>query len=190
MSTSLLRRNPFGATDPFASRMWDWFTTPAGQTPMSRLFGETGTYIPPTDIYETREQIVVAVSLPAVDAGKLTLEVKDNELTIAGEQQPFPVFHAEEGATQYLAGIPRYGKFRFSFQLPVAVDAEQAQADYINGLLCMRFHKSQKYRPTRIPVQSITGQPQVTSAPAEISAQTADQPEQVPAEKAHHTAVK
>jgi HSP20 family protein len=154
MATSLTRRNPFGATDPFVSRMWDWFATPVGQTPMSRLFGEGGSYIPPIDIYETREEVVVAASLPALDLSKLSIEVQDDSLTLKGEQQPFVCFDAEDGATQHLGGIPRYGNFNFNFQLPVPVDTAEAQANYKNGVLCMRFLKSQKNRPVRISVQT------------------------------------
>lgn len=175
MATSLTRRNPFGATDPFVSRMWDWFATPVGQTPMSRLFGESGSYIPPIDIYETREEVIVAASLPGMDMTKLAIEVIDDALTLKGEQQPFVCLQPEEGATQYLAGIPRYGAFNFSFQLPSAVDANEAQANYKDGVLCMRFLKSQKNRPTRIPVQSHPRSAEGANAqlPAESPAQNA-----------------
>jgi len=166
MATSLTRRNPFGATDPFVSRMWDWFATPVGQTPMGRLFGESSSYIPPIDIYETREEVVVAASLPGINANNLTIEVIDEVLTLKGEQQPFVCIGEDEAATQYLSGIPKYGNFNFSFQLPAAVDANEAQAKYQDGVLCMRFLKSQKNRPTRIAVQSHTTSPEGANAPA------------------------
>lgn len=175
MATSLTRRNPFGATDPLVSRMWDWFATPVGQTPMSRLFGESGSYIPPIDIYETREEIIVAASLPGMDMTKLNIEVMEDTLTLKGEQQSFVCLEAEEGATQYLAGIPKYGNFNFSFQLPTPVDADEAQANYKDGVLCMRFLKSQKNRPTRIAVQSQSSPPEGANiqAPEAIPLQNA-----------------
>lgn len=154
MATSMMRRNPFGAVDPNWSRMWDWFTTPTGHTPMSKFFGEANPYVPPVDIYETREEIIVAASLPGLDAGNVTIEVQEDQLTLSGTQQPVLCFNEEESATQHLAGIPRYGKFSFSFQLPASVDANQAQAKYSDGVLCIRFLKAQSARPIRVPIQN------------------------------------
>jgi HSP20 family protein len=152
MATSLMRRNPFGAVDPTWSRMWDWFTTPTGHTPMSKLFGETNSYVPPVNIYETREEIIVAASLPGLDASKVNIEVQEEQLTLSGEQQPVLCFDETESATVHLNGIPRFGKFQFSFQLPASVDAQQAQAKYVDGVLCVRFLKSQQARPIRVPI--------------------------------------
>lgn len=153
MATSLMRRSLFTTMDPTWSRMWDWFTTPAGLTPLSRLLGDNGSYIPPVDIYETRDEVVVAASLPGLDAEKVNIEVKDDMLTISGEQQSVLCFNEEENATLHLAGIPRYGRFQFSFRLPAPVDSGQAQAKYRDGVLCVRFLKAQSARAVRIPVQ-------------------------------------
>jgi HSP20 family protein len=152
MATSMMRRNPFGAVDPTWSRMWDWSTTPTGHTPLSKLFGETNSYVPPVNIYETREEIIVAASLPGLNADKVNIEVQKEVLTLSGEQESVLCFDETENATVHLAGIPRFGKFQFSFRLPASVDAQQAQAKYTNGVLCVRFLKSQQARPVRVPI--------------------------------------
>ena len=154
MATSMTRRNPFGAVDPTWSRMWDWFTTPTGHTPMSKFFGEANPYVPPVDIYETREEIIVAAYLPGLDSRNVSIEVQEDYLTLSGEQQSVLCFHEEENAAQHMAGIPRFGKFSFSFQLPASVDANQAQAKYQEGILCVRFLKAQSARPIRVRIQS------------------------------------
>lgn len=166
MSTLMMRRNSFGATDPFPTRMWDWFTTPMGYTPMSKLFGEINSYIPPVDIYETRNEVIVAASLPGLDASKTNVEVVENVLTLSGEQHPVLCFEPEEGATRHLNGIPRFGRFSFNFQLPAEVDAAQSHAKYENGVLCIRFLKAQSARPVRISIATDGSQPVVTSASA------------------------
>ena len=152
MPTSLMRLNPFGAINPVPSRMWDWFTTPMGYTPMSKLFGELNSYVPPIDIYETQEEVVVAVSLPGLDVPQLDIQVLEDQLTLAGVQNSVLCFEPEEKMVQHLSGIPRFGRFSFNFQLPSAVEPEQTQAQYENGLLCLRFLKAQKNRPVRIPI--------------------------------------
>ena len=154
MATSIMRRNPFGAVDPIASRMWDWFTTPTGFTPMSKFFGESNSFVPPVDIYETAEEVVVAAILPGLDTETVDIQVLQEQLTLSGEQKPVLCFDEAEKATPVFSGIPRYGKFSFGFQLPCSVDASQTQASYRDGLLCMRFLKSQSARPVRVKVQS------------------------------------
>ena len=164
MATSIMRRNPFGAIDPVASRMWDWFTTPSGYTPISKIFGEADSFVPPVDIYETAEEVVVAASLPGLDLEKLDIQVLDDQLTLAGEQRPALCFENDEKVTPVYNGITRYGKFSFGFRLPCAVDANQTQAKYENGLLCMRFLKAQSARPIRVSV--LGDAQQQISAPA------------------------
>lgn len=154
MATSTMRRNPFGAIDPAQSRMWDWFTTPTGHTPISKLFGEVNAFVPPVDLYETHNEVVVAASLPGLDMSKINIEVLEDQLILSGEQNAILNFEPEEEAIQHLSGIPRFGRFSFTFQLPCPVEAEQAQAKYENGMLWMRFLKVQKARPVRISINS------------------------------------
>ncbi len=184
MTTSLMRRNPFGAIDPVQSRMWDWFMTPMGHTPISKLFGEVNSYVPPVDIYETNEEVIIAASLPGLDADKLDIQILEDQLTLTGEQNSFLCFEPEENMTRHLQGIPRFGRFSFTFGLPCGVQAEQSQAKYENGLLCMRFLKAQKHRPVRIAVNNSANVPQTVqpasqNAPQEITASA--QPEETSA---------
>ena len=173
MTTSLMRRNPFGATDPMPSRMWDWFTTPMGHTPISKLFGEVNSYVPPVDIYETNEEVIIAANLPGLDTDKLDIQILEEQLTLTGEQNSFLCFELEENMTQHMQGIPRFGRFSFTFGLPCAIEAEQSQAKYENGLLCMRFLKTQKRRPVRVTVNNSAN----VSQPAQTASQPAPPPE-------------
>jgi HSP20 family protein len=165
MATSTMRRNQVGAFEPVASRMWDWFTTPAGLTPLSKAFGQAEAFVPPVDIYETAEEIVVAASLPSLDIDQVDIQVREDQLTISGEQRPALCFESEENATPVYNGINRYGKFSFSFRLPAAVDANQTQAKYENGMLCMRFLKAQHARAVRVTIESDAPK-QIASSPA------------------------
>ncbi len=179
MPTSLMRLNPLGAANPARSRMWDWFTTPMGYTPISKLFGELNSYVPPIDIYETQEEVVVAACLPGLDVSKVDIQVLADQLTLSGEQNSVLCFEPEENMVQHLSGIPRFGRFSFSFQLPCAVEPEQTQAKYENGLLCLRLLKAQKNRPVRIAINQVdkvqageTIPADASSTPQAIEAQT------------------
>lgn len=171
MPTSLMRLNPLGAITPVQSRMWDWFTTPMGYTPMSKLFGELNSFVPPIDIYQTQEEVIVAASLPGLDVSKVDIQVLEDQLTLSGEQNSVICFEPEENMVQHLSGIPRFGRFSFNFQLPCAVEPEQTQAKYENGLLCLRFLKAQKNRPVRIAINQVN-KAQVTESIAAVAAST------------------
>ena len=148
--------------------MWDWFATPSGYTPLSKVFGEADSFVPPVDIYETTEDVVVTASLPGLDIEKLDIQILENQLTLSGEQRPALCFENEENVRPVFTGITRYGKFSFGFQLPCAVDANQTQAKYENGLLCMRLLKALSAKPIRVSIQG-DAQQQITAPRAEAA---------------------
>jgi HSP20 family protein len=76
-----------------------------------------------------------------------------------------------EGAQQLWTGIGE-GSFEQQFTLPAAVQADQAQASYENGLLTLRLPKAQHARAHQIKVSSngTAGQPQVIDAGSSATA--------------------
>ena len=68
------------------------------QNQMNRLFestlygwpgeSDTRTWMPPADIYETAEELVVTADLPGVDLKTVDVRVENNVLSIAGERKP------------------------------------------------------------------------------------------------------
>ena len=164
--TSLIRRNGFGAWDPWRlldeteSRMRDWIDTPLGFTPLHRVVGENRPYVPPMDIYETESEVFVFASMPGIDVESVDVRAQNGALTVSGEQTPVFAEGQEESVRAHLTGIPRYGKFSFAVTLPVDVDWQSAEARYQEGLLRIRFAKPEASKPVRIPVGS-QGQPAV-----------------------------
>jgi HSP20 family protein len=179
MATSLMRRNGVGSLNPWRwfdemeRQMWDWANTPTGFTPVSRLLGESRVYTPPADIYETNDDLLVAVSVPGIDPSKVNVQVHNGTLTVSGEQKPLVTPSQETPVTQHFAGTPRYGNFSFSFTLPCEVESERAEAIYQDGILRLRFPKAQAAKPVRISVNVQNTAPTIeTSAPDQIEAKT------------------
>jgi HSP20 family protein len=177
MATSLMRRNGVGMLNPWRlfdemeRQMWDWTPTPSGLTPVSRLLGEARTYTPPADIYETTDDLLVAVSIPGIDASKINVQVHNGTLTVSGEQKPLVTPSQETPVTQHFAGIPRYGSFSFSFALPCEVESDRAEAVYHDGILRLRFPKVQAAKPVRIAVNVQNTTPTIeTNEPTQIEA--------------------
>ncbi len=160
---SLIRRNSFGAWDPWRlleetdSRMRDWIDTPLGFTPMHRMVGENRSYVPPMDVYETENEVFVFASVPGINAQTVEVTAQNGAVLVSGEQSPVFPEGGEEGARTHLNGIPRYGRFSFAVTLPLEVDWQSAEARYQDGLLRIRFAKPEGAKPIRIPLNSQQG---------------------------------
>src|ERR1041384_6578761 len=97
------------------------------QNQMNRLFesalhgwvgdsnGTTGTthWMPPADIYESENELVVNLDLPGVDPKMVDVRVENNVLTILGERQ----FAEKQNPDNYHRVERSYGTFARSFSL-------------------------------------------------------------------------
>lgn len=124
------------------------------QERMNRLFDETfartgreevpsrSVWTPPVDICETRDEIVIEVELPEVNADDLSVDVEGNVLTIKGEKPP----SREAKPEQYHLFERSYGPFSRSFTLPHPLDPEEIKGGYKNGILTLRVPKRAKQK--------------------------------------------
>ena len=81
---------------------------------------------------------------------EVDVTVNNDVLTIKGEHKET----TEEGKREFYRREIRYGAFNRSFTLPVKVDADQAEANYENGVLTLRLPKAASIRPKQIKVGS------------------------------------
>lgn len=156
MATLLVRSdrnstlNPWRLLDEMERQMWDWMATPFGFTPLSRLWDRDAEYVPPVDLYETADDVLVTASLPGIDRSKVNIEYRDGTVTVSGEQRA-PMPEGDQVTAHYTA-IPRYGRFSFTFTLPCEVQGDKAEARYEDGILRIRFPKAEHAKSVRIPV--------------------------------------
>jgi HSP20 family protein len=195
MATSMQRRSTpstFGLF-PLLTRDIDLL-----QSNMRRLFqggpsgrGDVGTdlpqaltWVPPVEISETPDELVITAEIPGIAADEVHVMVDGDTLTIRGEKQN----ERREGDddTQYFLVERSYGVFQRSFTLPNTVDPDSIQADFNNGVLTLRLKKVEnaRGRGREIPVGSSgtgtqgrvgggAGQSRGGSAGAQGGAQTA-----------------
>ncbi len=104
-------------------------------------------FTPVVDIYETDEGLVLLADLPGVGKDKLSIDLKDDVLTITGEV-PEPDFVGESLMAEFQAG----GYIR-QFTLGEAIDRTKIDAKLKNGVLTLRLPKAAKAKPHRIEVQ-------------------------------------
>jgi HSP20 family protein len=93
--------------------------------------------VPPVDMYETADQVVVKAAVPGVKPEEIEVTVTGDQLTIKGE------FRSDENVEQgsYLLQERRYGSFCRQVSLPAGVEADRAEATFENGVLTLEMPK-------------------------------------------------
>ena len=128
-----------------------------------RFFGE-GTspgsraqrWVPAMDVVEEGDSFVLRADLPGIAEDDLTIELQDNQLTIAGERRFEPRPQHDGG---YVRLERAYGSFQRTLSLPEGVDADAIEAEFEHGVLELRIPKPAA--PTARRVQIGTSRRQV-----------------------------
>ena len=92
---------------------------------------------PPTDVYETQDELAVIVELAGVPEDDMAVTLFSDLLVIEGRRKQPPC--AKMNACHQL-GI-KYGDFRSEVHIPFPVDSENVDAEYKNGLLRVVLRK-------------------------------------------------
>jgi len=126
---------------------------------MNKIFDETlsktaqggyGDWLPPVDIFETTESIVIMSELPGMKEEDMDIQVSDGVLTLKGEKK-YPI----EGEKDNYYRLERsYGKFNRSFSIPTSVDIGSVKANLKDGLLTVTLKKRAEIQPRVIKVET------------------------------------
>ena len=102
------------------------------------------------DVYETDQDVVVKSSVPGVKPEDIDITITGDTLTIKGETK------AEEKVERanYLRQERRYGAFARSLTLPTSIVAENAKAEFENGVLTLTLPKAEEVKPKTIKVKA------------------------------------
>jgi HSP20 family protein len=117
---------------------------------LSRLLASQSTsgrgWLPPADIYETEDDVVIDLDVPGCHSENLTVEAVDGQLLIAGERHPL------DDAKRRYRSERWTGKFVRSFTLAPNLRTEEVNADYHDGVLSVRLRKPEDTKPRRISI--------------------------------------
>jgi HSP20 family protein len=108
----------------------------------------SGSWMPPVDIYETNDMLVIKAELPGFTKEDLHVEINENTLTLKGERRSDATVKEE----QYHRRERAYGAFQRSFLLPAMVDQGKVQATYKDGVLELHLPKAEAAKPKRISI--------------------------------------
>ncbi len=118
--------------------------------PASRQLAPGGGAPLAVDMYETNEDVVVKTALPGVDPDDVDISITRNTLTIKGETKTEEAVEEED----YVYRERRFGAYSRSLTLPVAVQADEADAEYENGVLTLRLPKVEEAKPKAIEIKA------------------------------------
>jgi HSP20 family protein len=108
----------------------------------------SGTWVPPVDVAETQEKILVRVEVPGMKQDEINIEFENGVLTLKGERK----LEKEHDGLNYHRVERTYGTFIRSFTLPRSVDAEKISATYRDGILEVEVPKKEEAKPKQIKI--------------------------------------
>jgi HSP20 family protein len=119
-------------------------SSPAEQTRPGLVF------TPNVDIFETDTELVLLADMPGVKAGDLSIDLRDDTLTLAGDVQPDQKPGESEISIEY-----EVGKYYRQFSLSEIIDQAKIDAQLKDGVLRLTLPKVEKATPRKIAVQAV-----------------------------------
>ena len=109
--------------------------------------------IPAAEVHETAETFAVVLELPGVDKDAISVQATERTLVISAERRHPQSQTAETPEVAALLSEFRYGTWSRSFRFPQAIEHEQLQARYKDGLLTVTAPKAQKVSSVTVQVE-------------------------------------
>lgn len=109
-----------------------------------------GMFVPPIEVEQRSDAVVVRTDLPGIDPDQINVSVNDGVLNISGERTQ----EQREEAEGYIRSERRYGTFYRAIPLPDGADEEKVNAAFENGVLEITIPLSGRQQGRQIPVQS------------------------------------
>lgn len=114
---------------------------PAEQTKPGMVF------TPSVDIFETDRELTLLADLPGVNAENLSIDLRENTLTLTGEVEPFERADEEDILIEY-----EIGKYYRQFSLSNVIDQSKINANLTDGVLRLTLPKVEEVKPRKIEV--------------------------------------
>lgn len=106
-------------------------------------------FLPAVDIFETEKAITILADMPGVQSGDLTVDLRDNVLTLDGE-----VKSPEGDGERELLREYRTGRYYRQFTLSQVIDQSKIEADLKDGILKVSLPKVEAAVPRKISVNA------------------------------------
>lgn len=145
--TKLARRTPTGTLRDLQREVDDIFDQFFGRGDDDQ--GTSAVWSPRTDLAETDGAYHLRLDLPGLSTDEIDINLQNNTLTVRGERTSEQTAEDEE----YVRVERAFGTFHRTFTLPDAVEPDNIEAAYENGVLTINVPKSERSRPRQIDIQ-------------------------------------
>jgi HSP20 family protein len=155
MTTTLTRWDPFQQIAQLQRELDRAFRreTPDGD-------GRQAGWMPAVDVEQTDDSIVLKMDLPGMRREDVSIEVKNQTLTVSGERQQ----EREQKHEGYYNRERVFGRFSRTFMLPEGVDADDIEATFSDGVLTVSLPRPREDQPKSIEIKSESPQTSQNSA--------------------------
>jgi HSP20 family protein len=147
---ALVRWEPFRELAALQNEMGRWMNQLAGGVGAPAGNGQSSTWLPAVDVWETDAELVLSFDLPGIPEDKIAVELDDNILTVTGERERTQ----EHSSDRFYRFERRFGQFSRSVTLPTGVKEDDIKAEYKDGVLEIRVPKPDEQKPKRIQIGS------------------------------------
>ena len=145
---NLVRWNPWRDLDDLQNQVGHFFYDPFARIDKGKDDKGMSHWNPAVDIFNKDEMLVIKAELPGVHKEDITIDVKEQVLTLEGERS----FDHETKEDAYYRKERSFGKFHRVFRLPSDIDADKIKADFINGVLEISIPKTEEKKSRKITV--------------------------------------
>lgn len=136
---------------PATRRWWDPFTELEGlYDQMGQLMRGVAGEVPTTavaDVEETDDEFVVELDLPGVKRDDVDVEVRENQVRVAGE-----IKERERTGLLHRRSRP-VGRFDYLVAVPGEVDPDRVEAALADGVLTIHLGKAARSRPRHVEIK-------------------------------------
>ena len=109
-----------------------------------------GAWVPPVDIHERQDHLVIRVEVPGVHKEDMDVRIENGVLTLHGERKEEKEIKEENAHLMERV----YGRFTRSFSLPTTVDAARVTATYKDGVLEVTVPKVETAKPKKVEIKA------------------------------------
>jgi HSP20 family protein len=154
----LIRWQPHQEMTSLRRQLDKMFDELANVNPKSQM-----TWKPAVELQDTEDSIILRAEIPGVEGKDLDIQVTREAVAISGEHR----YEKKAEANGHFRTEFRYGKFQRAIALPVAVQNDQVQAEFKNGILTLTLPKVAEARNKVVKVNLAD----TTPATAEVAAE-------------------
>jgi HSP20 family molecular chaperone IbpA len=106
-------------------------------------------FTPAVDIFETEKEITLLADMPGVKPEDLTIDLRENTLTLSGDVAPL-----ENPGEEYDLAEYETGQYYRQFSLSEVIDQARIDANLKDGVLRLSLPKMEKAQPRKITVKA------------------------------------